>query len=143
MTRIRRAYQADLDDINSLLEGYSINPVTRDCINDKDIAVVACEAKRVVGFVWCGLMAKNTVGYLANFVVAQDCAGSGVGERLLKHTLEVLKKKSVKQVFGTIKQDEYHDKSAYNALKIAMGADKLPHTYVTGNVQKMVQEVGI
>jgi GNAT superfamily N-acetyltransferase len=125
-----------------LLQKYGKLVATESLFNHRDIALQArLDSGELVGFLWVGLMAKGTLGYIDKFCVDPAYAGKGVGTALAMGMKEELVKRKVKTVFGLIQQDEYHEKSAMNALKSAMGAHKLPYTFVEADVAHAVEEL--
>lgn len=142
---IKRATHSDIPAIRYLLMTNGAKMVLEDYhINKRDIALQARDKDTgaLVGFLWIGLMAKNQLGYLDKFVVDKAYSGKGIGNMLAKAALEECLKQKVRQVFGIIKQDEYHDKSCVNALKMAMGSDAKPYTYVMTDIDHCVKELG-
>lgn len=126
MFSISRAKPADLDAIRYLLSRYGSKLVVLpEHINHRDVALQARhnDTGELVGFLWCGLMAKNKIGYIDKFTVSPEFSKHGIGNLMALRLLQELVKIGVKQVFGIIKHDEYTDKSAMNALKLAMASD--------------------
>lgn len=138
---IKRAYKEDLSSINDLSTWYGFKPLTEDHFNNRDIAIAACYKDKIVGFVWCGLMCNQKVGYIDHFLVHPEFHKQGIGQELSKKLREVLNKRGVRQVFGFIDNSEFHNASAMNALKMAMGSNDAKYTYVSGDVQNSLKEV--
>lgn len=111
-------------------------------INHRDISLVAVNDNKVVGFLYVGLMAKNTVGYMDKFTIHPDYANQGIGQQLAVKALEESVKRGVREVFGIIQQDQYHDKSAMNALRMAIGSNGTPYTYVRADINFILSELG-
>jgi ribosomal protein S18 acetylase RimI-like enzyme len=128
--KIHRAHKSHLSRINTLLSNSGLLPITIDALNKRDIAVVVIDGPEVVGFIWCGLMAKKTKGYIDHFVVHPDYIGNGVGAMLGTKLLSVAQKLGVKFLFGVIEHHASHDKSVINASKIGMQHYPVPHTIV-------------
>lgn len=138
---IRKALPADLPAIQELTGKFGM-PVSEAHINNRDISLVARATDgSLVGFLFCGLMAKNTTGYIDKFCVDPTYRKKGVGNALAMACLSELAKRKVRSAFGLIKQDEAHDASAINALKMAMGSDGKPYTYVHGDVLNTIKEL--
>lgn len=140
---ISTATKQDIPAIQYLLASYgsklSLDPAL---INNKDIALQARdESGKLIGFLWVGLMAKNTLGYMDKFCVDKDYSKKGVGKALALALKDRLVKRRVKTVFGIIRQDQYHDKSAMNALRMAVGGDQISYTYVIADVAHAIQEL--
>jgi N-acetylglutamate synthase-like GNAT family acetyltransferase len=140
---ISRATKQDLPAIQYLMQVYGNKMiVTEDHLNRKDIALQArADDGALVGFVWGGLMVNNTVMYIDKLAVAPEYAKQGVALKLHKELLKLGLKLGVKQGFGVIRRDEYHDKSCMSALKMAFGAEELPYTYVMGDTMNIVKEL--
>lgn len=137
---IKSAKLEDLPAIQYLMQIYGKMVVGPEHLNKRDIAVQARnDSGELIGFIWCGLMAKNTLAYVDSFVVHPTLAGKGVGTALLLELQKRLSRAGVVKVFGAIKQDEFHDKSAMNCLKMGMGADNTPHTIVFVELQKSLE----
>lgn len=139
---IKRALYQDLPAIRFLMQKYGKMVVTESLLNSRDIAIQArLDSGELVGFLWCGLMAKGTIGYLDKFCVDPSYAKQGVGNALALALKTELVKRRVHSVFGLIKQDKFHDKSAMNALKCAMGSHDAPYTFVEAQVAHAVKEL--
>ncbi len=94
-----------------------------------------------MGFLWLGMMAKNTMCYLDKFTVHPDYTGRGVGNQLAHFAIQAAHKVGCRKTFGVIKQDKYHDKSAMNALKVAIGATEGSYTFVCADIDMMISEL--
>lgn len=143
MIEIRRAKSYHLSDIHVLCNQYGYETVDKNCINNKDLSIVALDDKAVIGFLWCGLMANQKLGYISHFLVDAKYTKKGVGNLMAKRLYELCKLKKVEKVFGIIQQREYHDKSAMNALKMAMKGDLYPYTYVYANIHEVEKVLGV
>jgi N-acetylglutamate synthase-like GNAT family acetyltransferase len=140
---IRRAKRADITKINSLLQSYGLATIDQSYINHRDLCLVAEEGSEIVGFVWAGLMRQNKTAYLDYFTVSREQSKKGVGAALAKEMLLLFKKVGVERAFGVIQQDEFHDKSAFNALRMGMYAMERPFTYVYGSVPHSTRELAL
>lgn len=139
---IRPTLKSDFLPINTLLASYGHAPARLEAINNKDIGLVAISSEgEVVGHIWVGLMARNTFGYIDNFVVDRRYSGQGVGQALAQKALDLAKRRGVREAFGVIMRGEHHNKSALNALKMAMGAHPESYTYVCGQIDHMLKEL--
>jgi len=139
---IRRAISSDLAAIQQLLKEHSGHPIGPEHLNKRDIALVARGTDgSLAGFIWCGLMAKNTTGYIACFCVHPDWRGKGVGAALGKRVMQEAARQGATYVFGAIREGASHDASAVNALKIGMASDPVPCTYVYASVPKALHEI--
>lgn len=131
------------NDINELQKAYGLRSIEPLSINHRDISLVALDVQgRVVGFIWMGLMAGNTRGYIDHFVVLPDYAKQGVGFQLGKALYDRAFKRGVREVFGVIRHNEFHDKSAMNALKFGLVAHSEPYTYVCGEANYIKSQLG-
>lgn len=138
MITVKRARKEDFNAIHALLGQYGKMSITPEHLQGRDIALQARDAEgKVVGFVWAGLMANDTVAYVDKVSVAPECAKKQVSQALYKRLFEIALKRGVRQAFGIIRHDAYHDRAAMNALKMAFGADKEPYTYVSGDLMQM------
>ena len=141
--QIRRAKINDLHAIKHLLQQYAKCDIEPYHLNKRDIALVAyADSGELIGFVWAGLMAGNKVAYVDKVAVAPGYTGKGVCQALYKEAIKLGAKVGVKEVQGIIRRDQYHDKSAMNALKCAFGADELPYTFVYTDLNKIQKELG-
>lgn len=129
-----------LAEINNLLSKHGIHPVTASHLTEPN--VIELKDGKVIGFIWMGLMAEGTIGYIDKFVVHPDYRAQGVGYKLAQSLLECAKELGVKEVFGYIKQDENHDASGMNALKMALASDKGSYTHVFGQIEFITKELG-
>lgn len=126
-----------ISQINKLLHNDALYPITPNHLSDKDLWVIKRDGKKVVGFVWAGLMANGTVAYVDKFVVHPEYRGKGVGQKLTDTLFALAQARGVKECHAFIKQGRSHDASAINSLKMAMGADQVPYTYISGQIQYM------
>jgi N-acetylglutamate synthase-like GNAT family acetyltransferase len=134
---VRDAKETDIAGINALLELYGLCELSREYINDRDVSLVYHDmvgTGTVGGFLWCGLMANCTYGYIDKYAVLPENQGKGAAQELAKALRERLVAKGVKNVFGIIKQADWHHASAINGLKMGMSAHMKPYTYITGEV---------
>jgi N-acetylglutamate synthase-like GNAT family acetyltransferase len=141
MATIKRARSEHIPAVNELARMYGLPDVPESLINNHDIALVAVQDGRTVGFIWCGLMGRKEIGYVDFYLVASDVAKSGVGRALGLEVIRRAKNMGVRTLIGSIRRDEWHEKSAMNALKCAFGADPIPHTSLMGDVEHMAKEL--
>lgn len=140
--QIKKATKDDFPAIHHLLGKYGKFTVSKKHLNHRDISVVAyTDEGECVGFVWVGLMAGNSVAYVDKLCVSPEYARQKVGLKLAALAIKLSVERGVREVFGIIKQDKYHDRSAMNALRSAIGADQEPYTYVRADLQHMVSEL--
>ena len=139
---VRLAHKQDYPAIVSLLNQYGKFTLTQRHINHRDISIVSYSPTgECNGFLWVGLMAGNTVGYIDKFCIGREYAGERLGKRMALIGIQECLKRGVREVMGIIRQDEYHDKCAMSALKAAIGADELPYTFVRADLNYMVSEL--
>lgn len=140
--KYRRVKGDDLAQINRLLKQYWDRVWDGSEINPRDVAVGAFSDHGAChGVIWVGLMQKNRLGYVDYYVTDPEFARKGVGQGLARTTFGILQKLGVERVFGVINTDEFHDRSAINALRIGMGAKARPHTLVFGELKTMGKEI--
>lgn len=142
MIIVRNAKKSDLPAIEELLRVYSKFSVTDKYVNHRDMSFVAYDGPRCVGFLWVGLMASNTVAYIDKFCIHPDYSRQGIAKKMGEMALLRGMKIGVRECFGVIKADDYHNKCALDALKMGMGAHKEQYTYVCADPSHMVQELG-
>lgn len=142
---VTRCKSADYPAIKHLLSLYDKKmDITRSHLNKRDIALqVRLPTGEIIGFVWCGLMANKTIAYVDKAVVHPAYHHKGVLNKLYLELLSKAYEVGVKDVFAVIKHDEYHDASAVNCLRMAVGADSDSYTYVTNTLDKMKSELGL
>lgn len=138
--RARKARPRDYSEIEALLQRHRMT-ADPSLINHRDVALVAFDGDRIIGFLWVGLMAKNQMGYIDKFVVSSEYAGKGVGHELAQAALKECVKRGVREVHGFIREDASHYACGFNALKMAMASDGLPYTYVRGQLDFIVSEL--
>lgn len=143
MVKIRRAKRSDIDRINTLLNAYGLQTIDKSYVNHRDIAIIAESKEQCVGFLWAGLMRQNKSAYIDYFTVSKEFTNQGVGKALAFETLKLFRRMGVERAFGVIEQDQYHDKSAFNALRMGMFAQQKPYTYVYGFVPHSSKELGL
>jgi len=139
--QIIRAKKKHLSKIRELLSQCGKGDIESCDLNSRDIGLIALEDQKVVGFIWCGLMSQGRFGYISKFAILPEYSGKGVAKAIGIAMLEHLYKSKVKDIFGIIRQDRHHDKSAFNALKFAMGAKEDPYTYVYANINNTINEL--
>lgn len=139
--QIRRAKRRDLEGINALLNGYAFHTLDRSYINHRDISIVAEDNKRIVGFLWVGLMRQNKQGYIDHFVVDPVYTHKKVGKQLAVEALAVSLKLGVEEVFGIIAKGKHFDKSGFNALRMAIGSDGHEYVRVRAQLKHVVSEL--
>ena len=136
--KVRKARKEDLEALNAIAEHYGWRHIPSNFINKRDIALTAVSKKDgPVGFLWCGLMAQNSFGYLEWFLVHPTFRKKGVGSALGKQFVKIAKKFNVKVVIGNVRHTEYHDSVIVNAYKIGMMADQIPHTLILGQLDTL------
>lgn len=131
-----------LVDANSLLIRTQMPTLTVEHL-DNAIALIAYEGELPIGCLWVGLMAAKTIGYIDKFYVDPSFAKQKIGHQLAIEMLKRVKALQVREVFGFIGHHQFHDQSGMNALKMAMGGDKIPYTMVKGDINFMCSELGI
>jgi len=137
---VYRPKQHELPEIQTLLSNYGMH-ASAEHLNRRDIALAARIEGELAGFLWVGLMASNRAAYIDKFVVADRWRKQGVGNALALAALAECKKRGVKEVHGFIRQDASHAASSMNALKLALGADPHPYTYVRGQIDFIEAEL--
>ena len=138
---IRRATQEDLSQIHGLCLKYGLESMRPEFINSRDICLVADIGGKIGGYIWAGLMARNTFAYVCGFTVDPQYSKQRVGENLAKELLRVARMKGVRSFVATIKQDKYHDQCAVNCLKAGAGAAPESCTLITGDLGLMVKNL--
>lgn len=139
--QVRRAKRYEINKINELLNIYGFKTIDASYINPRDVALIAVDGPKVVGFIWLGLMRQNKSAYVDCFMVHPDYAHKKVGQQLCMKSLELSNKIGVESVFGIIAHSKYHDKSAYNALRMAMGSDGQVYTQVKAQISHVLHEL--
>lgn len=113
-------------------------------LNKKDIALQArLESGELIGFLYCGLMANNTIAYIDKVAIDPSHTGKGVINAMYKELFKIAYSKGVKSVFGFIRHDEYHLKSCKAALRMGLGGDPVSYTHVFANLNFMKSELGL
>jgi N-acetylglutamate synthase-like GNAT family acetyltransferase len=143
MIRIRVAKRFDLPAIRELMQTHGKNSVEEYHINNRDISLVAEMDGKLVGFVWCGLMAQNKFAYVDKVSVHPDYQKKGVTNKLYWALGKRMVRAGVKQAFGIIRHDEWHTAAAVNALKMGFGSDGYNYTYVLADIGHAKAEIGL
>lgn len=138
---IRRATDQDLPGINRLTHRYRLEPVRSEFINNRDICLVADVGGQIRGYIWAGLMARNTFAYVCGFAVDPEFTGSGIGTQLSRELLRVARMKGVKSFVATVENGPFHDACAVNALKCGAGAADKEHTLLVGDLAHMTESI--
>jgi predicted N-acetyltransferase YhbS len=116
--------------------------ITENYINDNDLMIVAEDEEKIIGCLFVGAMAGGDLVYLDKFHIVPAYAKQGVGGLMSIWAIKESNRRGFKHAFGIIQHDDYHDASAINALKAALGSDGKLYTYVIGNVPFMASEIG-
>jgi len=140
--QIRLARKSDYPAVVELLKEHGKFSVTRKHLNHRDISVIVyADTGECIGYLYCGLMAGNSVAYMDKFTIHSSVNGQHLGHKMALFAVREGLKRGVREIFGIIKQDAYHDKSAVNALKVGIGSDKEPYTYVRADLRLMVEDL--
>lgn len=142
---ISRCHKSDLPAIQYLMHKYGDKCiVTEDHINKKDIALQArLPSGELTGFVWCGLLANNTIAYIDKVTVDPEHTHRGVINSLYKELFKIAHRRGARTVFGFIRHDQYHLKSAKAALRMGLGGDTVSYTHVFADLNFMKKEIGL
>lgn len=130
--RVRRAKARDLAKIAELCTSCGFNAPNDKVINSQDIAIIAEDGTKAIGFLWCGLMAKNSIGFVDFFIVHPDHRGQKVGEAIGQQLIKISNLKKVDLIIGTVRHDEFHDFSVANGRKIGLAPEPSSYTLITG-----------
>lgn len=141
--RVRRANKNDLPAISAICKQYGGMDLPPYYINKRDIAVVALDGPKIVGFIWCGLMCQNKLGYIDWFLADPAYSHKGVGAALGKEMTRVADKLGVEIIMGFIADGKHSDASKRNAGLIGMGTDGKDYDLVVGHVKIMQEYIGI
>lgn len=143
MIFISKCTQQDLPAVQELLRYYGNKCLVNEShINRRDISLQArLEDGKLVGFVFCGLMANKTQAYIDKATIHPDHHKQGILNLLYKELFKICYKLGVKEAFGIIRHDDYHNASCINALKMGFGADALSYTYVMAQLEHMKSEL--
>lgn len=142
---ITRCHKSDLPAIQYLMHKYGDKMiVTEHHLNKKDISLQArLPSGELTGFIWCGLMANNTVAYMDKVAVDPAYSGQGVVNSLYKELFKIAYKRGVRTVLGFVRHDEHHLKSCKAALRMGLGGDTLSYTHVFADLNFMKSELGL
>lgn len=141
---IRRAKKEDLPQIDALMNLYGLMTISPEHINKRDVSLVAeTQDKLIIGFLWMGVMAKNTLGYIDKVTVHRDYNKQGISQKLFKALTPWVKRLGIQQILGFIRQDEFHNQSVVNALKMAVTSDGYPYTHVLVSVPNTLAELNL
>lgn len=117
---ISKAYKEDLPAIKSLLEPTEKFLVVDSIINKQDLAYqVRTEEGELVGFIWCGLMAKGRIGYIDHFCVKPEYAKHGVGKGLLEAVYHEARARKIKHILSNTANDDHQIKTMVGLGKTA------------------------
>lgn len=142
MVTISPSTRDDLPAVVQLLQQSGKMFIEDSHFNATDIALQARnDSGDLVGFVWCGLMCSGQLGYVDKLAVDLRHQGQGIGKLLTTALLRECVKRGVRKVITCIRQDQFHDASAFNALRMAMGADRLPYTFAWADIENTAREL--
>lgn len=142
---ITRCRKSDLPAIQYLMHKYGDKMVvTEDHLNKKDIALQSrLPSGELIGFIWCGMLANNTVAYMDKVAVDPDYSSKGVINELYKEGFKMAYKRGARTVLGFIRHDDHHLKSCKAALRMGLGGDPLSYTHVYADLNFMKSELGL
>ena len=135
--KIRRARKSDLKQINNLCQLCSWTGLSSDFINKRDLSLVVVDDKKILGFMWVGIMANGTVGYQDWYLVHPELAGKGVGLALAQRMADVAKKKGVEILFAHVEPTPSAEKVLRNSEKIGMKVMPKQYTLLLGLTKEM------
>lgn len=139
---VKKAKRVDFGAVHHLVSRFNKMSITPDHFNNRDIALIARnESGACIGFIWAGLMCNGTQIYVDKFAVDPACKGQGVGRLLAQALLDEAVKRGIRVAIAAIKQDQYHDASAINALRLGMASDGATYTFVHASVDHSVAEL--
>lgn len=143
MIHCKRVRKEDLVAVRALAQQSAKFSIDDSLINNRDIAIQARDEDTgaLAGFLWCGLMSGNELGYVDKFMVSKDFHNKQVGELMFKALLNECKKRKVKTFIGHILRDSNHDRVCKSVLKIGAGGHELPYTLAYVNVDKSYEEL--
>jgi len=117
---ISRATKSDIPAIEHLLAPSGKFLFSKRAINKVDLAYqVRNEEGRLVGFIWCGLMAGKSVGYIDHFCIAPDYAKQGIAQGLWDHLYKEVKARGIKYLLGNTANDDHQIKTMVGLSKAA------------------------
>lgn len=148
MITISRAKRDDLGAIQHLASKYkNMMVITPELFNNTDIALQARDDQgALVGFLWCGLVAKSTLGIVDKVYVDPAAKGQHIQQRLYTELLKLAHTRGVKQLVGMIRQgNEFHDRSLIGAFKgLALKVDSTPYTFAfVEDIKVSLQQLGV
>lgn len=138
---VRRAKRFEISKINELVAKVGMQTIDQSYINHRDVGIIAEYDNKIIGFLWLGLMRQNKLCYIDYFIVDKAFEKKGVGKSLAQFALEIASKMGVDQVFGIIANGESHDKSAFNALRMALSSDGNVYTQIKGHMRHVLSEL--
>lgn len=139
---LTRAKTKHLAGINALISFYNLAPITEDFIK-YDISIIAEDKGKIVGFIWCGLMANRKLGYIDYFTVHPEYASTGIGRALGTQLVRIAKNKGVDLTISIIERGQYHDKSVSSAQHIGLQPATAAFTAMAGKVEVMSTKLGV
>jgi N-acetylglutamate synthase-like GNAT family acetyltransferase len=133
---ISRASKQDLPAIKELLHQYAKFTVEAYHLTKRDLAFMArLESGELVGFMWVGLMANNKIAYVDKVTIHPKFHKQGILQKLYAEAFKQAFMRGVEFAEGYIRQDQFHEASGVQALRMAFGGDSLPYTRVFAQVQ--------
>lgn len=130
-----------VNSINTLLHNHGLIPITKDFLTNKDLWVIAKRDNQVVGFIWGGKMANGTMLYIDRFVVHPEYKNQGIAKYLREVLYLLAKGAGIKEVHGVIRHSKYRDAATINSLKMAIGFDPAPYTFVHAQMAWIESEI--
>lgn len=128
--KLRRVKSEELNAVNKLLAQHGINPIGSEFLNKRDISIGAYDGDKLVGFIWAGLMASDTVAYIDVFTIDPAYANKQLGEKLGNKLRHVVEKKKVNRIFGVIADTGTGIASCKSAIRIGLKPSELKYYIV-------------
>lgn len=138
---IRQAKLSDIYKINLLIEDYRLKAIDANFINDKDLSIVCEQDNRIVGFVWGGVMANQSLVFIDYLTVDRMLANTNIGHRMVKELLKLGKERGCQIAITNILMNKYYYRSKGIAERIGMV--KVPHkcALLLGDINHMFNKM--
>lgn len=138
---IRQANLLDLPRINFLIQSYSLAPIDANFINDKDMSIVAEKDNKIVGFVWGGVMANQSLVFIDYLTVDGMYANTNIGHKMVNALLKIGKERGSRIAITNVLMNKFYYRSKGIAERVGM--IKVPHkcALLLGDINQMYNKM--
>lgn len=135
---IRRAKLKDLDQINEMMDFYSLARIPAEVL--KDLCLVSVRGQKVVGFIWSYFGKSKFIAYVDYLTVMPEAKGDGF--RLSRAILKRFHRLQIKNVFTLVIQNgsDHSQQSFKINSRIGLTPHETPYHFFIGETERMAEQ---